>query len=116
MTDDVILPIKPTTQEHAHTARPVPPEAFFVCSAVFHYLGPAIAVLLFAKLDVLGVAWLRIASAAALFAVWKRPWRVFARLEAPEKQIVVALGVVLASMNICFYLAIDRLPLGTVGT
>jgi inner membrane transporter RhtA len=73
-------------------------------------------VLLFAKLDVLGVAWLRIASAAVLFAVWKRPWRLFAELGAAEKQIVVALGFVLASMNVCFYLAIDRLPLGTVGT
>jgi len=28
---------------------------------------------------------------------------------------VVALGVVLAFMNVCFYLAIARLPLGTVG-
>ena len=26
-------------------------------SAVFHYLGPALAVLLFARVDVLGVAW-----------------------------------------------------------
>ena len=37
-------------------------------SAVFHYLGPAFAVLLFARVDVLGVAWLRIASAALVFA------------------------------------------------
>jgi inner membrane transporter RhtA len=29
---------------------------------------------------------------------------------------VVALGFVLAIMNVCFYLAIDRLPLATVGT
>ena len=28
--------------------------------------------------------------------------------------MVVSLGVVLAVMNVCFYLAIDRLPLGTV--
>jgi len=39
----------------------VPPHAYFVVSAVFHYLGPAFAVLLFARVDVLGVAWLRIA-------------------------------------------------------
>ena len=43
----------------------VPPQAFFGVSAVFHYLGPSLAVLLFARLDVLGVAWLRVASAAA---------------------------------------------------
>ena len=54
-----------------------PPHVFFVVSAVFHYLGPAFAVLLFAHVDVLGVAWLRIASAAIVFAVWRRPWRLF---------------------------------------
>ena len=36
----------------------LPPHAYFVVSAVFHYLGPAFAVLLFARVDVLGVAWL----------------------------------------------------------
>ena len=40
-------------------------------SAIFHYLGPAFAVLLFAHVSVLGVAWLRIASAAVVFAVWR---------------------------------------------
>ena len=49
----------------------VPPHAFFGVSAVFHYLGPSLAVLLFARLDVLGVAWLRVASAAAVFALWR---------------------------------------------
>jgi inner membrane transporter RhtA len=94
----------------------IPPEIYFVFSAVFHYLGPAFAVLLFAHVNVLGVAWLRIASAAAVFAFWKRPWRLFSKINAKEKRIVLALGAVLASMNVCFYLAISRLPLGTVGT
>ena len=53
----------------------VPPHAYFLVSAVFHYLGPAFAVLLFARVDVLGVAWLRIAAAALVFALWRRPWR-----------------------------------------
>ena len=56
-------------------AQALPPQAYFVGSAVFHYLGPAFAVLLFARVDVLGVAWLRIAAAAAVFALWRRPWR-----------------------------------------
>ena len=116
MMNKLVLPIKPMTSEQAHMARPVPPEAFFICSAIFHYLGPAFAVLLFARVDVLGVAWLRIASAAVVFAFWKRPWRLFAELRASEKRIVVALGFVLAIMNVCFYFAINRLPLGTVGT
>jgi inner membrane transporter RhtA len=93
----------------------VPPHGYFVVSAVFHYLGPAFAVLLFAHVAPLGVAWLRIASAAIIFAGWRRPWRYFAALPHDERRIVIALGLVLAAMNSCFYEAIARLPLGTVG-
>jgi inner membrane transporter RhtA len=92
----------------------VPPHAYFVVSAVFHYLGPAFAVLLFARVDVLGVAWMRIAAAAAVFALWRRPWRAFAALDAGGRRLLLAWGAVLAVMNACFYVAIDRLPLGTV--
>jgi inner membrane transporter RhtA len=95
-------------------AERAPAEAFFVGSAVFHYLGPAFAVLLFARVDPLGVAWLRIASAAAVFALWRRPWRRLAGLDRAGRRVVVALGAVFALMNVCFYVAIDRLPLGTV--
>jgi inner membrane transporter RhtA len=93
----------------------VPPHAYFMVSAVFHYLGPAFAVLLFAHIEPLGVAWLRIASAAAIFAAWRRPWRYYRGLQASARRNVLMLGSVLALMNVCFYLAIDRLPLGTVG-
>ena len=116
MTNKIALPIKSLSRQRVPTARRVPPEAFFICSAIFHYLGPAFAVLLFARVDGLGVAWLRIASAAVVFAFWKRPWRLFAELGTGDRRIVVALGFVLAVMNVCFYLAIERLPLGTVGT
>ena len=92
----------------------VPPHLYFVTSALFHYLGPAFAVLLFARVDVLGVAWLRIVSAALIFAIWRRPWRTFASLDREARRLVVAWGVVLAVMNACVYVAIDRLPLGTV--
>jgi inner membrane transporter RhtA len=91
-------------------AQTAPPEAFFVVSAIFHYLGPAFAVLLFARVDVLGVAWLRIASAAVIFAVWRRPWRAV----RGAGRLLLAWGAVLAVMNSAFYMAIDRLPLGTV--
>jgi inner membrane transporter RhtA len=86
-----------------------------VVSAVFHYLGPSLAVLLFARLDVLGVAWLRLASAAAVFALWRRPWRAYRELSRDSRQTLLALGLVLAVMNTAFYLAVDRLPLSTVG-
>ena len=99
----------------AISAARVPPHAYFVVSAVFHYLGPSCAVLLFARIEPLGVAWLRIASAAIIFAVWRRPWRYFGTLSKLERWIVVWLGVVLAAMNSLFYLAIQQLPLSTVG-
>lgn len=92
----------------------VPPHAYFVVSAIFHYLGPAFAVLLFARVDVLGVAWLRIASAAVVFAAWRRPWRSWRGLTPAGRQAVLAWGAVLAVMNTCFYISIDRLPLSTV--
>jgi inner membrane transporter RhtA len=95
-------------------AASAPPETFFVGSAVFHYLGPAFAVLLFALVDPLGVAWLRVVAAAAVFALWRRPWRVLAALDGSGRRTVIAMGVVLAVMNACFYVSIDRLPLGTV--
>jgi inner membrane transporter RhtA len=84
---------------------------YFLVSATFHYLGPAFAVLLFEQVDVLGVAWLRIASAALVFGLWRRPWRLL----GPPRPALLAFGCVLAAMNACFYLAIVRLPLGTVG-
>ena len=98
----------------AALAATLPPAGFFVVSAVFHHLGPAFAVLLFARVDVLGVAWLRIASAAFVLALWRRPWRALRALNAAGWTLVAGMGVVLALMNACFYVAIDRLPLGMV--
>jgi inner membrane transporter RhtA len=92
----------------------VPPHVYFVGSAVFHYLGPAFAVLLFARVSPLGVAWMRIVTAAIVFAAWRKPWRRLAVLDRSTRRLLLELGAVFAVMNSCFYLAIDRLPLGTV--
>src|SRR3977135_2400641 len=81
-SDERVGPVSALT-EHRSPAAPtaaierLPPPAYFVGSAIFHYLGPAFAVLLFARVDVLGVAWLRIAAAAVVFAVVRRPWHKF---------------------------------------
>jgi len=95
-------------------SRTLPPQTYFAGSALFHYLGPAFAVLLFARVAPLGVAWLRIASAAILFAAWRRPWGALRAADAQTLRLLVALGVVLAAMNSAFYEAIARLPLSTV--
>jgi inner membrane transporter RhtA len=109
---DLSPPAVPSAQSRLDK---LPPQSFFLISAVFHYLGPSLAVLLFARIDVLGVAWLRIATAAVIFAVWRQPWRLSWHLSWPSWRLLLALGVVLAAMNSLFYLAVNRLPLSTVG-
>ena len=92
----------------------LPPHLFFAGSALFHYLGPSFAVLLFARVPVAGVAWLRIFFAALVFAAWRRPWRAFLGCSPSSRAMIAGLGGVFAIMNYSFYMAIDRLPLGTV--
>ena len=95
----------------------MPPHVFFVVSAVFHYLGPSFAVLLFALVEPLGVAWLRIASAAIIFALLAAA--VADSSSAPtggRSADRLGLGATLAAMNAVFYLAIDRMPLATVAS
>jgi inner membrane transporter RhtA len=95
----------------AHSA---PPHAWFGVSAIFHYLGPSFAVLLFPAVGVLGVAWMRIASAAAIFAPWTKPWRTIKRADARTRFLLIGLGACLAVMNTSFYLALDPLPMSLV--
>jgi inner membrane transporter RhtA len=92
----------------------VPPHSWFAVSAVFHYLGPSFAVLLFPSVGVLGVAWFRIASAALIFAPVTRPWRTFRESDGRTRLLLIALGFCLAVMNSSFYLALDRLPMSLV--
>jgi len=95
----------------ATTLDRLPPQALFVIGAISQYVGAALAVLLFASVPAAGVAWLRVVASAAVLVAWRRPWRTHwtrARL-----WLVTAFGLTLALMNLTFYLAIDRLPLGT---
>lgn len=94
----------------------VPAPAWFGVSAVFHYLGPSFAVLLFPTVGVLGVAWIRIASAALIFAPWTKPWRTIRDADARTRILLLGLGFCLAVMNTSFYLALDRLPMSLVAT
>lgn len=93
------------------TARGVPAPLLFVAGGVSMYLGAAAAVWLFAEIDPASVAWLRQLGAALVLLAWRRPgkqaWRgrVF--------WLASLFGLVTAGMNIAFYEAIARLPLGT---
>ena len=95
-------------------SRAAPPQAWFGVSAVFHYLGPSFAVLLFPAVGVLGVAWFRIASAAVFFMPMTRPWRTIREANGRTRLLLVGLGVCLAVMNTSFYLALERLPMSLV--
>jgi inner membrane transporter RhtA len=97
-----------------NAANLAPPHAWFAVSAVFHYLGPSFAVLLFPSVGVVGVAWMRIAAAAAIFAPWTAPWRTIAKADGQTRWLLLGLGVCLAVMNTAFYLALDRLPMSLV--
>jgi inner membrane transporter RhtA len=88
----------------------VPAPVFFVAGAVSQYIGAALAVALFQRASPVLVAWLRVVSSGALLWLWRRPrWTTW---PPAQRWRVAAFGVALASMNLCFYLAADRLPLG----
>lgn len=89
----------------------LPPQALFVLGGISQYVGAALAVLLFASVPAAGVAWLRVVAAAAVLVAWRRPWQT--RWTAQRLWLTAAFGIALALMNLTFYLAIDRLPLGT---
>ncbi|MFN0029162.1 MAG: EamA family transporter [Acidimicrobiales bacterium] len=79
--------------------------------AVTQYLGAALAVGTFATLGAVGVAWLRVSWSAVMLLAWRRP-RLGPFDPVARRQLAV-FGTALAVMNLSFYLAIERLPLGT---
>ncbi|MEZ5231206.1 MAG: EamA family transporter [Acidimicrobiales bacterium] len=85
--------------------------ALIMAGAVTQYLGAALAVHAFATLGAAAVAWLRVAWSAALLLAWRRPRR--RAFDRSRLRTLAAFGTALAVMNLAFYLAIDRLPLGT---
>ncbi len=77
-------------------------------------LGAGFAATLFDDVSPAAVVVLRQGGAALVLWLWRRPrWRGRA---AREWRTIVAFGVVLATMNITFYEAVDRLPLGIAVT
>ncbi|PRX51257.1 inner membrane transporter RhtA [Prauserella shujinwangii] len=89
----------------------VPAPVLFVLSGISMYVGAAIAVWLFPAATPAGVAWLRCLGAALILLAWRRPGR--AAWRGRPLLLAGAFGVVTAGMNVLFYEAIARLPLGT---
>ena len=96
--------------KQVQVAGSTPPELMFVLGAISQYLGAALAFSLFDDLGVGMVATLRVIGAAFILIVLRRSWnRSFKDL---DMYWTAAFGIVLAGMNLCFYLAIEELPLG----
>ncbi len=60
-----------------------------------------------------GVAWIRVLTGAVVLCAWRRPWRALRHERWDALLLVAVFGIALAAMNLTFYLAIQRLPLGT---
>jgi inner membrane transporter RhtA len=89
----------------------VPAPVLFLGSGFTQYCGAALAIGLFAVIPAASVAWWRLAVSAVVLLAWRRPWRQpWTRREFGAAALF---GVVLATMNVVFYVAIEFLPLGT---
>jgi inner membrane transporter RhtA len=92
----------------------VPASALLVGAIVSIQCGSALATSLFSRGGVAGTAFLRCAFAAVVLIAMTRP-RLRGRSRVDLSWLVV-FGLLLAGMNVTFYEAIDRLPLGVVVT
>ena len=86
------------------------PEVLFIVAAVSQYLGAALAFSIFDNLGTSTVATLRVLGAALILILLRRSWK--RSLKDLDMFWTASFGIVLAGMNLCFYLAIDNLPLG----
>lgn len=90
------------------------PVALVVAGGLSVQFGAAVAVLLMPKAGALGVVTLRLAAAAVVLLVICRP-----KLRGHSRAdwgTVVAFGVAMGGMNMLFYQAVDRIPLGAAVT
>jgi inner membrane transporter RhtA len=108
-------PRSPATQVHAisRAISAAPPPLLMLVSIVSVQLGAAFAVRLFASVDPIGVAFLRLGFSALLLLAAARP-----RLSdvGAHVRLLILFGAVIAWMNLCFYQSIARIPLGIAVT
>lgn len=110
------MPADPTetTGRGIPALAPAPPIALVVVAITSVQFGAALAATLFDRAGVAGVSALRLGLAAIiLLAVW-RPWRT--RHSAKALRAAALFGLVMGGMNMSFYYAVDRIPLGVAVT
>jgi inner membrane transporter RhtA len=94
----------------ARAVAAVPPPGLLLVSIVSIQLGAAVAVHLFETLGPIGTAFLRIAFSAVLLLVAAR--RRIGPGARRHAGMLLLFGCVIGAMNMCFYGAIARIPLG----
>ena len=88
----------------------LPPPVMLLMSILSMQIGAAVATKLFAALGPAGTVFFRLAFSAVFLALATRPG--LRAVRGAEWRAVVVLGVAIAMMNMPFYLAIARIPLG----
>ena len=90
------------------------PIGLLLLSIISVQFGSALAKSLFSELGPWGVVALRVSfSAIFLFSAWRLKWN--SKVQENIRSII-AFGLIMATMNMLFYLAIDRIPLGVAIT
>lgn len=89
----------------------VPAPVLFVVGGVSMYVGAALAVGLFDQSSPSAVAVLRLLGAAVVLLAWRRPGRL--SWSGRRLLLAAAFGLSTGLMNVAFYEAVARLPLGT---
>jgi inner membrane transporter RhtA len=93
---------------------PVPPVPMVLAAALSVQFGAALGTTLFDTLGPGGASLLRqLFTAVVLLALWRPRVRSY---RASELRLAAAFGVALGLMNLCFYEALDRIPLGVCVT
>ncbi len=91
----------------------IPPTALVLLGIVSVQLGSAMAKHLFSAVGSFGTVALRLFFAAAVLMLL---WRPSLRMNRRAWTVVLSYGVILGLMNMCFYLALARIPLGIAVT
>lgn len=92
----------------------VPPTGLVLVAIASTQLGAALAKSLFDELGPSGTVLLRVLFAALMLAALWRPG--LRRWSPAELKLAAVFGIALAGMNLSFYAAIDRIPLGIAVT
>ena len=103
----------PSASGVVRDAGAVSPTLLVLLGIVSVQFGAALAKQLFGTVGSMGAVSLRICFAAAVLALW---WRPSLRLGRGAWEAVIGYGVVLGLMNLCFYQALARIPLGIAVT